>query len=49
MHSKAHIERLEDCKVIAKYTNKLSSPIVVDNEIFCVSENGDIVKINSKG
>ena len=49
MHSKAHIERLEDCKVIAKYSNKLASPIVVDNVIYGVSENGDIIKINGKG
>ena len=26
-----HIEKLEDCKAIATYTNKLASPIVVDN------------------
>ena len=49
MQSKTHIEKLEECKVIAKYSNKLASPIVVENEIFCVSENGDIVKINKNG
>ena len=49
MMSKPKIERLEECKPLAKYTNKLSSPIVVDTEIFCVSENGDILKINKNG
>ena len=49
MFSKSHLEHLEDCSVIATYTNKLSPPLVVDNEIFCVSENGDIIKINQKG
>jgi hypothetical protein len=49
MLGKVHIERLEECKSIAKYTNKLTSPLVVDSEIFCVSENGDILKVNEKG
>ena len=40
---------MEECKVVAKYSNKLASPIVVDNEIYCVSENGDILKIGKKG
>jgi hypothetical protein len=49
MLSKSPPEHLEDCSILATYTNKLSSPLVVDNEIFCVSENGDIIKINQKG
>ncbi len=49
MYSKVHVERLEECKAVIKYTNKLTSPIVVDNNIYCVSENGDILKLNSKG
>lgn len=49
MLGKVRSEKLEECQVIAKYSSKLGSPIVVDNEIYCVSENGDILKINKNG
>lgn len=31
MLSKVHIEKLEECHVVAKYSNNIGSPIVVDN------------------
>ena len=49
MYSKVHVERLEECRAVIKYTNKLASPIILDNIIYCVSENGDILKLNGKG
>lgn len=49
MFSKIHSEKLEECQVIAKYSSKLGSPIVVDNDIYCISENGDILKLNKNG
>jgi hypothetical protein len=49
MLSKVHLEHIQDCSQLASYSNKISSPIAIDEDIFCVSENGDILKINSKG
>lgn len=49
MLTKSPPEKLEDCSVLATYTNKLVSPLVIDNEVFCASENGDIIKINKEG
>ena len=49
MLSRTQLERLEKYQVLAKYSNKLSSPLVVGFDIYCVSENGDILKVNSKG
>jgi hypothetical protein len=47
--SSIHIERLEQCKAIATYTNKLASPLVIDDEVYCVAENGDILKLKKEG
>ena len=47
--SKIRIEKLEECKTIAQYSNKVGSPLVVDNEIYCLSENGDIFKVAKNG
>jgi hypothetical protein len=44
-----HKEHLEECKTIATYTNKLTCPIVIEDEVYCVAENGDILRINKKG
>lgn len=44
-----HKEHLEECKIIAEYTNKLTCPIVIEDEVYCVSENGDILRISKKG
>ena len=44
-----HKQLLEECKVIATYTNKLSSPVVIEEEVYCVAENGDILRLNKKG
>jgi hypothetical protein len=44
-----HKEHLDECKTIATYTNKLTCPIVIEEEVYCVAENGDILRINKKG
>ena len=49
MASNYHIEQVEECRSILAYPSKLSSPTVIEDEVYCVAENGDILKVNSKG
>jgi hypothetical protein len=43
----SNVDHMEDCSLITTYHNKLYNPTVIDDETYCVSENGDIIKISS--
>lgn len=49
MLSNIHVEHLEDCRTVATYSNRLACPLVIEEEIYCVAENGDILRLNKKG